>query len=96
MPDENEKYRSYLGVCLSIFTLILVIGYGSFKFSDLLNQKNYRLQEAIETDYYATDETFTFDDGLQFAAALTTFGGVVEEEDEEIATLKFKMKYWSD
>lgn len=96
MPDENEKYRSYLGVFLSIFTLILVISYGGFKFTALLNQQNYRLQEAVETDFYTTEETFSFNEGLQFAAALTTFGGTVEEEDEEIATLKFLIKYWSD
>ena len=45
LPDDEEKYRTFLGVILSLFTVLLLIGYGTYKMIDLVGYNDYKVQE---------------------------------------------------
>ena len=47
MPDHEPRYRSLAGSFFSLFTIVLVIAYGAYKFIDLMGLNDYKLQEAV-------------------------------------------------
>ena len=52
MPDRTEYYRNYLGTCMSLLTIFIVIIYGIIKFRDLLEYKDYKIYEIKEENYF--------------------------------------------
>ena len=91
LPNKKQDYKSFLGVCLSIMTFIILLSYGSYKMGDLIGFENYKLQIQIQENYFPANETFGEDQGLIYAAAMTDYGGEIAE-DPTIATLKFYYK----
>ena len=41
MPENTDRYRTFIGAFFTIVTLIVVLSYASYKFNDLLNQSDY-------------------------------------------------------
>lgn len=93
LPENQMEYRSFLGACLTIMTLLLLISFSGYKMIDLLGYDNYKLQVSTQSDFFPTEETFGEANGLQYAAILTNFSGDIVE-DPTIATLKFYYKSW--
>ena len=46
MPDQEPKYRSFLGAIISLITILLVISYAFYKITDLIEFNSYDLQES--------------------------------------------------
>ena len=93
LPENQMEYRSFLGACLTIMTLLLLISFSGYKMIDLLGYDNYKLQVSTQSDFFPTEETFGEANGLQYAAILTNYSGDIVE-DPTIATLKFYYKSW--
>ena len=41
MPENTDRYRTFVGAFFTIVTLLVVLSYASYKFNDLLNQSDY-------------------------------------------------------
>ena len=96
LPDEQGLYRTQLGAMLSILTLLLVIIYGSFKMSTLVNMYDYSVQVRSVGGYFEETQKFHARNGLMFAAGLSTFSDQTEvEEDPSIGVIRFYWKRWS-
>ena len=96
LPDGNDAYKSFLGAVLSIITLLTLLSYASYKFNDLVNYADYKVQVADKENYYTDTDFFTFEDGYIFAAGLTAYDGKGDKiEDESLATLKLYHKVWN-
>ena len=98
MPDHEPRYRSLAGSCFSLFTIILVISYAAYKLIDLLELNDYKLQEAVQENFFTAEVPLTPQDhGFMVAAAITAYDGSSEViEDPEIGTLKMYIKYWGN
>ena len=97
MPDHESTYRSVFGTVLSILTLILVVTYSTYKFIDLIELNDYKIQEEKREKYYQYDMPLAQDQGFQVAAAITSYDGSSENiEDPEIGTIKMYIKYWRE
>ena len=96
MPDHHERYRTHLGSCLSILTLITVIFYGGYKLIDMLSYNIYSVQAVYEEDYFASNDTLTIADGFYVAAAITNYNNDPRPiEDPDIGILKMYLKTWN-
>ena len=71
MPDHEPRYRSLVGAFFSLFTLVLVISYASYKFIDLMEFNDYKLQEAEQENFFKAEEPLTELSGFSIAAAIT-------------------------
>lgn len=97
MPDHEPMYRSIAGSCFSMFTVVLVLAYAAYKFIDLLELNDYKLQEAVQENFFAAEVPLTLQEGFQVAAAVTAYDGSPDViEDPEIGTLKMYIKYWGE
>ena len=43
LPDGYETYRSFIGALLSIFSLVIMLTYGSYKFTRLMHSDDYQV-----------------------------------------------------
>ena len=41
MPDHRESYRTFLGALLSVFTVMIILGYGTYKLSNMVSYDGY-------------------------------------------------------
>ena len=95
MPDHRDRYRTILGAVLTIITFILILGYGLFKITDLLEYKDFKLLKFEKENFYDMREPFTNKDGLMVAAAITGYNSNTEPvEDPEVGEIKFYQKLW--
>ena len=70
MPDRTEYYRNYVGVCLSILTILITLSYGTFKMNDLVEFSDYKLFEVKQKNYFSESAEFSIKDGFLVAAAI--------------------------
>ena len=97
MPDHEATYRSCIGTVLSILTLILVFSYSTYKFIDLIELNDYKIQEEKREKYYEHNVPFTQEQGFQVAACVTSYDGNSESiEDPEIGTVKMYIKWFGE
>ena len=81
----------------TILTLVLVISYSTFKFIDLIELNDYKIQEEKREKYYQHDVPLTQEQGFQVVAAITAYDDSSEIiEDPEIGTIKIYIKWWRD
>ncbi len=95
LPDHMPMYRTFLGSALSLFTIIVLVGYASYKMLRLSSMRDYQI--SVVTNEYFYDSSFTFSqiDGFAVAAAVTSYDGGGEPiEDPSIGTVKFYLKQW--
>lgn len=59
MPDHRDRYRTILGSLLSILTFTLIIGYGTYKITDLIDYKEFKLLKFEKENFYDMREPFT-------------------------------------
>ena len=78
-----------LGSCLTILTFILILSYGSYKISDLLDYKDFTLFRFEKEDYYDMRDPLTSKQGLMIAAGIASYSNDLDSiEDPEIGTIK--------
>ena len=95
MPDHRDRYRTILGSILSISTFIMILGYGLYKITDLIEYKEFKLLKFEKENFYDMREPFTNKEGLMIAAAITDYTSNSEPvEDPEIGEIKFYHKSW--
>ena len=94
LPSKTEYYRNYLGMTLSLITILLLIAYGTFKFKALILFTDYNLFEIVQDSFYNDQDEFTTNDGFHVAAGIVDFNAQYVE-DPEIGTLKIIMKSWN-
>ena len=41
MPDHSEYYKNYFGTFLGILSILMIAGYGTFKFRDLIDSNDF-------------------------------------------------------
>ena len=72
-----------------------MLSYASYKFIDLLELNDYKLQEAVQENFFLPNVTLSQNDGFQVAAAITSYDGSSEIiEDPSIGTIKMYIKGW--
>ena len=47
MPDHEPEYRTLTGFFFSLLTILLLLSYAAYKFLDLVQLNDYRLQESV-------------------------------------------------
>ena len=83
-------YRTFLGSVLSLVTIVVLVGYASYKMLRLSSMRDYQI--SLVTNEYFYDSSFTFRqiDGFAVAAAVTSYDGNGDPiEDPSIGTVKF-------
>ena len=73
MPNGTEYFKSTLGTILSIFTLIIMIGYSAYKFAEMINLNNYRLMEENQEFYFEEIDSFGSSEGFHIAVGIMSF-----------------------
>ena len=97
LPDNNDRYKTQLGACLSVLTIIVMLSFASYKMSVLLTQSDYKVLERSEADYFESTDEFGVAQHFQVAAGLTTFDNTSEVlDDPAYGTLKFYSVSWND
>ena len=97
MPDNNEYYKTYLGALFSVLTLIFMLSYGAFKFTDFWNYKNYQLSSIVNSKAFEVREPLDIVNyGFNVAATVASYDDEISSivEDPEIGTIKFYLKTW--
>ena len=64
LPDNQRRYRTNMGACFSLWMFVTLIGYAFYKMDNLLSYYDYKLQEALQEDYFSVNETMVVADGL--------------------------------
>ena len=59
MPDHRDRYRTILGAFLSILTFTLILAYGAYKMSDLIEYKDFKLLKFEKENFYDMRAPFT-------------------------------------
>ena len=78
-----------------MFTLILVLAYAGYKFTDLMDYNDYKLMKVDQENFYDMRDSFGSPDGFMLAAAVTDYTSNREpQEDPEIGTIKLIKKTW--
>ena len=101
LPDGKNEYRTFVGATLSLFTVVIVLIYGSFKIQQLVDLEDYKVQLRQEDDAFGETEKFGFDEGFVVAAGiLSAFewedeSTPVEEVPPEIGAFGFYIKHFS-
>ena len=95
MPDGYNTYSSFVGSVLSIVTFVIILMYGSYKLTKLIDGQDFRVRVHTHENEFATNSTFGMVDGFTVAAALTIFDGSnADITDPEVGELKFYLKRW--
>ena len=90
MPDHRDRYRTILGSVLSIITFTLILGYGSYKITNLIDYDDFKLLKFEKENFYDMKEPFTSKEGLMIAAAISGYDSERNPiEDPEVGTIKF-------
>ena len=99
MPDGRDKYQTCLGGLCFIFTSSILLLYSLTTLVELVERQNYFIintetEGDLTRDYSNT--TFGYDDGFAVAAAVSGAGFTLGDgnEDPEIGSVKFVIKYW--
>ena len=56
MPDHRETYNTWLGLVLSLFSIICVFSYAIYQMISLIQLDQYRLQTIAQENFYAEDQ----------------------------------------
>ena len=76
-------------------TLILVLAYGGYKLTDLMDYNDYKLMKVEQENFYDMRDSFGSPDGFLLAAGVTDYSSSKEPvEDPEIGTIKLIKKTW--
>ena len=59
MPDHRDRYRTILGAVLSIMTFTLIVSYGSYKVTDLIEYQDFKLLKFEKENFYDMRDPFT-------------------------------------
>ena len=96
LPDRQFQYRSLVGSCLSIFTVITIISYCSFKLHSLVTFGDFEVQTRDQESYFdQVDEFGATNDHFMIAAAVSSFDGMADDiTDPKIGKVKFYLKSW--
>lgn len=96
LPDGNDTYKTFIGSFLSVLTIITMVTYASYKFANLLDSSDFRVQERKHENQFAVNATFGYQEGFAVAALVIGFENRTEDIiDPEIGELKFYLKQWS-
>ena len=95
LPDGHDTYRTFIGALLSLFTIVIILTTGVYKFTTLINKDEYRVQLRTIENEFTLSQTFGSSDGFAIAAAVTSYDGSSEDiTDPEIGEIKFYQKQW--
>ena len=70
LPDGHDTYRTLIGAVLSFLSIVVLLAYGSFKFTKLMDQENFKVQMRDLENQYPSSAVFTATDGFMVAAGL--------------------------
>ena len=95
LPDRADAYRSLCGSVLSLVTFILMLAYGIYKVTTLVDFNDAKVERQHHEDFFDLKELKP--GGFQIAAAViqwdTETGSI---EDPEIGEINFYLKRWED
>ena len=91
LPDNQQGYRSGLGAILSLFTILLLVAYGTWKLIELSRFDEFSVQSKLSENHYSSVDKISFqEEDFMVAAAITSFdGSSATIEDPTIGTLEF-------
>ena len=64
MPDEEHTYRTFCGSILSIFTVIIIMLYASYKMAIMFSFADYKVQLRDLEDYFEEMDVFGSKEGF--------------------------------
>ena len=97
LPDDQSKYRTFLGGILSIVTFVILLSYGGYNLALHYNRSEFTINQTRQSYYFDLDENFSNSDGLAIAGAILGYDSNGMEDyyvDPEIGQLKFILKSW--
>ena len=96
LPDDQSRYRSFLGVILSIVTILLLSSYAAWKIINLIKLIDYTVRVYDRENFFDIKEEFGPEDGFMLAAGLTAYDKSPDDiTDLSIGRLKFIKKTFS-
>lgn len=95
LPDGKGLYRTSCGAILTLFTITVLVAYAVFKIEDLIDIKDYAVQETSRFEFFKNSAQFGYDDGFAFAAGLSKWDdGQGLTEDPQYGQMKIYIKSW--
>lgn len=73
MPDSREQYRTFLGTALSLFTMLVMCAYLSYRIMVVVIKDEYTVMEYTEENHFEIFPGFSVGDGFKVAAGVTTY-----------------------
>ena len=58
LPDGRDTYRTFVGFLLTVFTALILLSYGSYKFARLSEGTEYVVQQRNLENKFATNDKF--------------------------------------
>lgn len=96
LPDGKEDYRTCFGGIVSILTSLLLLSFAAYKLDLLMGRVEYKVQLRQELGYYEDTDRFGAKNDFAIAAAITGDYQPLMNIPEEIGSLKFYSKSWSN
>ena len=98
LPDQKDRYRTFLGALLSLITLMGLVAYSVVRLTALATNSDYKIQVQNKNYFYEDSDVFGFEThGFNVAAAITGYdGNPLDITDPEVGQIKFYMKRFGD
>ena len=75
LPDASDRYKTFLGALMSLFTIFLLIFYSAYKLNTMFSFADYKIQQQELERYYNHTEAWGKNDSFAIAAAITAYDG---------------------
>jgi len=98
LPDQQDRYRTFLGALLSLITLMGLVAFSVVRLTALTTNSDYKIQVQNKKYFYEDSDVFSFEThGFNVAAAITGYdGNPLDITDPEVGQIKFYMKRFGD
>ena len=78
MEDGTSEQNSYVGTLFTFLLFLIVSGYAILKFNTLITLKDVDIIYAETDSFYTFNDTYTYENGFNFAVAFTKYDNVME------------------
>ena len=97
LPGNYNRYRTFLGSCLTIFTFVLISAYFGFQMAEMFANADYSTQLQIQEDVFSSDDPFDTDEiGFTIAVGITDYKESTNLiEDPTYGEVKIFRKHWN-
>ena len=56
MPDDRETYNTFIGLMLSILTIMIIFTYAAYQLSILVSLDQYNVISSVQENHYVANE----------------------------------------